>query len=167
MSKIVVVMGVSGCGKSTIGEILARDFDGVYFDGDDFHPPANVEKMRQGIPLNDADRVGWMDRLRDLIQRRKYARNRTFIACSALRRAFRDGLRGAYSKLGFLYLEGDFDLINNRISARKGHYMPASLLKSQFDALEEPKADEQLLKRVSIKGRPEAIAKRAAKALFG
>lgn len=167
MSKIVVLMGVSGCGKSTIGEILARDFDGVYFDGDDFHPPENVEKMRQGIPLTDEDRVGWKERLCDLIRRRKYARNRTYIACSALRRAFRDGLREAYSKLGFLFLEGDFETINERISAREGHYMPASLLKSQFDALEEPDADEQLLWRVSIKGRPETIAKRAAKALFG
>ena len=95
MSKIVVLMGVSGCGKSTIGEILARDFDGVYFDGDDFHPPENVEKMRQGIPLTDEDRVGWKDRLCDLIRRRKFARNRTYIACSALRLAFRDGLREA------------------------------------------------------------------------
>ncbi|MFT5465553.1 MAG: gluconokinase [Verrucomicrobiales bacterium] len=167
MSKIVIVMGVSGCGKSTIGEILARDCDGIYFDGDDFHPPANVEKMRQGIPLTDADRVGWMEVLCELIRRRKFARNRTYIACSALRLAFRDGLRTAYSKLGFLFLEGDFDLISGRISAREGHYMPASLLKSQFDALEKPGTDEPFVSVVSIEGKPEAIGKRAVKKLYG
>lgn len=167
MSRIVVLMGVSGCGKSTIGELLAARTGGAYFDGDDFHPPANVEKMREGIPLTDADRVGWMEALQALIRERLESPDWTFIACSALRRQFRDGLREADPELRFLHLKGDFEVINSRISAREGHYMPAALLKSQFDALQEPGPEEQqLLGVVGIEAGPEAVAEEAAKLLF-
>ncbi|MEM7014014.1 MAG: gluconokinase [Verrucomicrobiota bacterium] len=167
MSKIVVIMGVSGCGKSTIGELLAERSGGAYFDGDDFHPPENVEKMRAGIPLKDDDRVGWMKALGDLIIERKAADAWTFIACSALRRQFRDGLREVDPQLRFLFLKGDFDLVHGRLAQREGHYMPSSLLQSQYDALEEPEDDEELLDIVGIEDEPDAITAAAAELLFG
>ncbi len=161
MTKVVVLMGVSGSGKSTVGEILAQLTGGKYVDGDDFHPAENVEKMRNGVPLSDEDRSAWFDALSILITEQAAANQWTFIACSALRRKYRDRLRHASPKVGFVMLEGSFELINRRMQSRENHYMPASLLESQFEALETPTEAEQI-PIVSIDQCPEAIAKEIA-----
>lgn len=137
----IVIMGVSGCGKSSVGEGLAERLGIPYRDGDDLHPPANVEKMRAGIPLTDADRWPWLDRVAATLRDGAPV----IVGCSALRRAYRDRLRaGAGGPLRFIHLTGDRDLIAGRMSGRTGHYMPPSLLDSQFAALEPPGPDEAL-----------------------
>lgn len=136
---IAIIMGVSGSGKSTIGEGLAEASGGEFFDGDDFHPQANIEKMHAGIPLNDEDRVPWLERLRQLIEEQEGKGVPTFIACSALKKSYRLILApGGDPAVKFVFLEGSFSLIKERLDARKGHFMPESLLKSQFDALQAP-----------------------------
>lgn len=165
MARIVILMGVSGSGKSTAAEILTQKWGGQYFDGDDFHPPSNVAKMRSGTPLTDADRKKWMTRLQKLIVKRQGAEEDTYIACSALRRAFRDGLRTVEPDLWFVHLTGNFKLIQGRLQKRKGHYMPASLLESQFAALEEPTPEEPNVVPVEVKGAASVVAGRIAKAL--
>lgn len=164
MSKIVVLMGVSGCGKSTIGEILAGWTAGKYYDGDDFHPEANVAKMGAGIPLTDEDRKGWFEALGALVKERLSRYEWTFIACSALRRRYRERLREDDPSIQFVWLEGSFELIQSRMQAREGHYMPASLLESQFEALEPPQSDESI-PVVSIDSEPQVIAENVAIAL--
>jgi len=135
----IVIMGVSGCGKSSVGEGLAARLGIPYRDGDDLHPPANVEKMRAGIPLTDEDRWPWLDRVAKVLA----TEAPVIVGCSALRRAYRDRLRaGAGGALRFVHLSGSRDLIAGRMSARTGHYMPPSLLDSQFAALEAPGAEE-------------------------
>lgn len=137
----IVIMGVSGCGKSSVGEGLAERLGIPYRDGDDLHPPANVEKMRAGIPLTDADRWPWLDRVAATLREGAPV----IVGCSALRRAYRDRLRaGAGGPLRLIHLTGDRDLIAGRMSGRTGHYMPPSLLDSQFAALEPPGPAEAL-----------------------
>lgn len=130
-SQKFVIMGVSGSGKSTIGALLAESIEGAFYDGDDFHPPANIEKMASGRPLNDEDRKGWLEKIAELIET---ADEVTIIACSALKKSYRDLLR----KADFIYLDGSRELIESRLRERKGHYMPPSLLESQFSDLEVP-----------------------------
>lgn len=147
-------MGVSGSGKSTIGEQLATATGGTFFDGDDFHPPANVAKMHAGIPLDDADRLPWLQRLRQLIEEQATKPAPSVIACSALKRTYREILApGGDPRVHFVYLQGSFELIAARLHARHGHFMPESLLRSQFDALEVP----QDALTVDITPPPEAI----------
>ena len=129
--KVFVLMGVSGSGKSTIGRFLAQKTGGVFYDGDDFHPPENVAKMASGIPLNDQDREVWLASLADLIRE---AKGLTFIACSALKATYREVLAGAE----FVYLSGSPELLAERLAARSDHYMPPALLQSQLDTLEAP-----------------------------
>ncbi len=130
-------MGVSGCGKSTIGKRLAKELDLPFFDGDDYHPIENVQKMAAGKPLNDQDRKGWLEILNDLAYRQKDTG--AVIACSALKKAYRKLLVDRLKeKAIFIYLEGSFEQITNRLMARKNHFMPAHLLKSQFETLETP-----------------------------
>ena len=132
-------MGVSGCGKSSVGEGLAARLGLSYRDGDDLHPAANVEKMRAGIALTDDDRWPWLDRVAEVLAREAPV----IVGCSALRRAYRDRLRaGAGGPVRFVHLSGSRDLIAGRMSSRTGHYMPPSLLDSQFAALEPPDRDE-------------------------
>jgi gluconokinase len=140
----LVVMGVSGCGKSTVGQAVADRLGWPFYDGDDFHPPENVAKMASGQPLNDADRAPWLDRLHDLIHDHLQQSSGAVVACSALKRRYRDVLRAGNDGLEFVYLQGDFDLIWRRMQARPDHYMKASMLHSQFDALEPPGPDEAL-----------------------
>lgn len=135
---VVLVMGVSGSGKTTIGESLAARLGCEFADADDYHPPANVEKMRAGIALTDADRSPWLDLLRDLIRERLAAGDDLVLACSALRAAYRERLLAADPRVEIVYLKGDRDLIRRRLAARAGHYMNPWLLDSQFATLEEP-----------------------------
>ena len=134
---IVIVMGVAGCGKSTIGQRLADRLGWPFYDGDDFHPPANIEKMSKSIPLTDEDRSGWLRALADLIGDHVRQNQSAVIACSALKQKYRDRLQ-IDSSVRFVYLRGSYDLILARLRERPGHYMKPDLLDSQFTALEEP-----------------------------
>ena len=137
---VVIIMGVSCSGKSTIGNMLAEASKGKFYDGDDFHPAANIEKMKAGQALDDADRLPWLQRLRDLIIEEEQKPSPVFIACSALKLSYRHILDDNEHdvNLKFVYLKGSFELIQERMHARKGHFMPESLLRSQFDTLELP-----------------------------
>ena len=137
--KTFVVMGVSGCGKSFVGKLLARALGGVFADADDFHPPANIEKMACGIPLTDTDRWPWLETLREQIVSYWSSPACYVLACSALKQSYRDRLRSDDSQemLNFVYLKGTKELIRQRMEQRH-HFMPLALLDSQFDTLEEP-----------------------------
>jgi gluconokinase len=135
---IIILMGVSGSGKTTIGRLLAQDLGWPFSDGDDFHPQANVDKMRKGIPLTDDDRAAWLATLRHHIDTLVGDHRSAVLACSALKQAYRDRLSGGQAEVRFVYLKGDYELIRQRLFARRGHFMSASLLKSQFQTLEEP-----------------------------
>jgi gluconokinase len=153
---VLVVMGVSGSGKSTIASILAHRLHWIYEDADWFHPESNVEKMHHGEPLTDQDRWPWLRAIAAWIDNTRKAGNHGVIACSALKRAYRDILIGERRDVRLVFLEGERDLIARRIAARDDHFMPASLLDSQFAALEEPKADERPIV-VSIEPHPRDI----------
>ena len=148
-------MGVSGCGKSTVGKLLAQELDIPFFDGDDFHPEANIKKMSNGQPLNDDDRQGWLETLNDLAKQ-QLTKNSCVIVCSALKQKYRDTLSlHIKTETKWVYLLGSFDQIFERLNSRDNHFMPSELLKSQFDTLEEPK--DAL--RVDIGLTPENIIK--------
>ncbi|MCX7299804.1 MAG: gluconokinase [Rhodobacterales bacterium] len=152
MTLRIVIMGVSGCGKTTVGKALAAGLGIAYQDGDDLHPAANVDKMRTGVPLTDNDRGPWLDRVAAELN----AGAPLVIGCSALKRAYRDRIRsGAGGPVCFVYLVGSRDLIAARMALRKGHYMPLSLLDSQFAALEAPGPDEAIT--VQIDKSPDAM----------
>jgi gluconokinase len=139
---VFVVMGVSGCGKTTIGKALARRLECPFYDGDDYHPPENIAKMAKGIPLNDDDRHPWLARLHALIAEHEGKGETAVIACSALKKKYRSQLRGNIKNVQFIYLHSDFDTIWQRMQARANHYMKADMLQSQFDTLETPGRDE-------------------------
>lgn len=134
----IILMGVSGCGKTSVGQQLSRISGWPFFDGDDFHPQENVEKMASGIPLSDDDRVSWLVVLHDLIADHLERGRSMLLACSALKQDYRIRLRDGNLGVVFVYLQGDFGLIFERMQARSGHYMQAEMLRSQFDALEAP-----------------------------
>ena len=134
----LIVMGVSGSGKSTIGRLLAERLGWPFYDGDDFHLPANVAKMSQGIPLDDADRAGWLAALAALIRENLQAGRSGVLACSALKQRYRDQLSVDPAQVKFIYLKGSYELIKSRMQSRPGHYMKPGMLDSQFAALEEP-----------------------------
>lgn len=152
----IVVMGVSGSGKSTIAAMLAARLGWTYEDGDWFHPRANVEKMHAGVPLTDEDRWPWLHAIAAAIDDARRCASHVVIACSALKRAYRDILRDGRKDVRFVYLKGDQKLIAHRMSLREGHFMPPSLLNSQFAALEEPGRDENPIV-VSIDAHPRAV----------
>jgi len=139
---ILVVMGVSGSGKSTVGAPLAARLGWDFQEGDDLHPAANIEKMAHGQPLTDADRAPWLAAVRAWIDRELAAGRSGVIACSALKRAYRDQLRDGRPEVRFVYLKGDEALIRGRVEHRQGHFMHADLLDSQFQTLEPPTPDE-------------------------
>jgi gluconokinase len=160
----VVVMGPSGIGKTTLAQRLADKLGWAFAEGDSFHPPANIAKMRQGIPLDDADRAPWLEVIRDWIARHAAAGRPAVITCSALKRRYRDVLRGAGGRVRFVQLVGEPSLVERRIHARTGHHMPPSLLSSQLATLEPLEADEDGV-LVSIAGRPDEVASMTLTAL--
>ncbi len=135
---VIVLMGVSGSGKTAVGVRLAAALGAEFAEGDDYHPPANVAKMKSGVPLDDADRQPWLETLAREIGRWLEAGQDMVLACSALKQGYRDILKGGRPGVRFVYLCGSESLIRARLAARHGHFMPASLLASQFAALEEP-----------------------------
>lgn len=139
-SQIVVIMGISGAGKSTVGRRVAEETGGRFFDADDFHSMINVKKMRAGIALTDEDRAGWLEQLRDLLEKegKKEVAGPLVLACSALKERYRDVLRAGVAELRFVFLQGSSELIRARLIARENHFMPESLIDSQLEALEIP-----------------------------
>ena len=140
----MIIFGVSGAWKTTIGELLARQLGQHFYEADDFHSQANIEKMHRGIPLTDEDRWPWLERLRELIERSVAANESAVLACSALKRAYRECLR-VNNQVKFVFLRGDYALVEEQVRRRHGHFMNPALLQSQFDDLEEPKPDEDTL----------------------
>jgi gluconokinase len=137
---IIVLMGVTGSGKTTVGKLLAAELGWTYYDADDFHSPANVEKMKRGIPLDDADRRPWLETLRKLIHDCLERSENCILACSALKSSYRDYLLLS-DEVRLVYLRGSYDLIQQRLSDRRDHYMNPKLLRSQFEILEEPQGE--------------------------
>ncbi len=131
-------MGVSGSGKTTIGKRLAEELGWPYYEGDDYHPIANIRKMSQAMPLSDEDRGPWLAALRKLIQDLLQKNQSAILGCSALKQSYRDRLQGGTKDVCFIYLRGSYELIRQRLRSRQGHYMTASLLASQFATLEDP-----------------------------
>ncbi len=142
----VVVMGVAGSGKTLVGQQLAEKLGAVFIEGDQFHPPSNVALMASGIALNDENRKEWLDRIGQRIAQETSAARPTVTACSALKRAYRDRLRGFRQEIVFLYLNIDQETAERRVAGRQDHFMPASLVQSQFDALDPPGDDERAIR---------------------
>jgi gluconokinase len=163
----VLVMGVSGAGKSTVGQLIAASLGAPFRDADSFHPPANVAKMSSGQPLTDEDRWPWLKAIAAWIAEHRAAGTTCVVTCSALKRVYRDVVTDRQrADVRIVYLKGDFDLIAARLAARKGHFMPPALLKSQFDTLQEPAPDEHAIV-APIDAAPEDIASRAMEKLRG
>lgn len=136
---VVIVMGVAGSGKSTVGPLIAKGLGGAFAEGDQFHPPANIAKMTSGQPLNDDDRMPWLAAMATAIRGWAQGTKPTVLACSALKQRYRDILAQDLPDVRFVYLRGTQDLIGGRMATRSGHFMPSSLLDSQFQTLEEPR----------------------------
>ena len=152
---VLILMGVAGCGKTTVGKALAARLDCPFYDGDDFHPPENLAKMANGIPLEDVDRLPWLTCLHDLIHDHLVQGEAAVFACSALKKRYRDLLRSDNRGAIIIYLQGERDLIQKRLQSRQGHFMKTGMLESQFEALEAPSPDEAIL--VDITGSVEGI----------
>jgi len=153
---VVVVMGVSGSGKTTVAAMLAGALHCPFLEGDELHPPANVEKMRSGTPLSDADRLPWLCKIAERIDGWRDRHESGVVTCSALKRAYRDILIGDRRDVTLVYLRGSRDLIQRRMASRHEHFMPVALLDSQFATLEEPAPDEEAIV-VDVGGQPAEI----------
>ena len=154
---VIVLMGVSGSGKSTTGALLSARLGWPFRDADSFHPPANVAKMSRGVSLSDDDRRPWLDAIAAWIDERLAAGENAIVSCSALKRVYRDRIAGRRQGVRLVYLQGGAGLIEERMRNRQGHFMPASLLTSQFAILEEPAAEEAPV-IVSVAAKPECVA---------
>ena len=141
---IVIIFGVSGSGKTTLGKLLAHELGWRFYEADDFHSQANIEKMRRGVPLTDADRWPWLEKLRELIGRFVESGENAVLACSALKRVYRERL-SVSAEVKFVFLCGDFPLVAKQVRRRHCHFMNPTLLRSQFADLEEPDPDENAL----------------------
>ena len=154
---IVIAMGVSGSGKTTVAALLAAALGWQFQEGDDLHPAANVAKMRGGTPLTDADRLPWLEKIAEEIDRWREQGLSGVVTCSALKRIYRDIIIGSRPEAQLVYLKGSYDLIQSRLAARHEHFMPAALLKSQFATLQEPASDEHPIV-IDVGGKPADIA---------
>lgn len=161
---VLVVMGVSGCGKTTVAALLAGRLGWPFEEGDALHPPANIEKMKAGHPLDDNDRAPWLEKVADWVGERLDAGGSGLITCSALKRSYRDTIDRRGSGVVFVYLHGSYETIAARLAARHGHFMPTKLLDSQFADLQEPTADEPAI-RVDVGPSPSEIADTVIKML--
>ena len=159
-AQFFIVMGVSGCGKTTIGTQLAERLGWDFYDADEFHPPENIAKMSAGIPLTDADRHPWLVTLHDLIATCLKENRPGVLACSALKESYRETLLRENENTAIIYLKGDFDLILSRMQARSEHYMKPEMLQSQFDTLEEPTQAITLSTALPVQQIVETIIKR-------
>lgn len=146
----VILMGVSGTGKSTVGLALAQAMQAKFIDGDDLHPRQNIRKMASGQALNDDDRLPWLERISDVIFSLEQKNETGVLVCSALKKRYRDQLRHGNNNVRFLWLKGDYACVLDRMRQRQGHFMPEALLQSQFAALELPAADETDIIAVDI-----------------
>lgn len=163
--KVFILMGVSSTGKTTIGTALAEQFGMKLIDGDDLHPRANILKMGSGLPLNDDDRRPWLERINDAAFSLEQKSENGIIVCSALKKAYRDQIRQGNQQLTFLFLHGSFELIQQRMAQRKGHFMKTAMLQSQFDTLEIPQAYESDVIFIDIDGTFEQVVARCADAV--
>ena len=160
---ILIAMGVSGAGKTRIGEMLAERLKCTFTDGDVFHSEANKKKMHDGIPLTDDDRWPWLRTIRAAIEEKQRAHETAVFTCSSLKRSYRDILRGSDRDVCFVYLKGSFEVLHERLASRTGHFFDPSLLQSQLDTLEAPGVDEAI--EVSIELTPEQIVAKILAAL--
>ena len=149
---IIVIFGVTAAGKTTVGQLLARELGWEFYEADDFHSADNIKKMKAGVPLTDEDRRPWLGRLRELIERCLAAGENGVLACSALKKAYRDRLRVS-EEVKFVFLRGNRARISEQLRHRRGHFMNPALLESQFEDLEEPPPSEQVL-TVDLGGTP-------------
>ena len=145
IAPLVIVMGVSGCGKSTVGKLLARSLKAEFLEGDDLHPPRNIERMAAGIPLTDIDRRDWLLEIAQQVADAHASRHALVVSCSALKHGYRDMLRAASDRLAFVHLNASRELLEARLAARPGHFMPGSLLDSQLQTLELPRPTERAI----------------------
>lgn len=164
VGKSIIVMGVSGSGKSSVGAKVAQVIGAKFIDGDDLHPRANIQKMAGGAPLNDEDRAPWLERIRDAAYSLEQKSETGVIVCSALKRKYRDQIREGNASVKFLFLDGDHALILERMKARHGHFMKEAMLQSQFDSLERPDGESGVF-CISIDGSFEQVVDRAVTAL--
>lgn len=152
---VVVIFGVAGVGKTTVGKLLSQEMGWQFYDADDFHPRSNVEKMRNGQPLTDEDRQPWLQRLRELIERCLAESENASLACSALKKKYRDQLR-AGPDVKFVFLRADRARVAEQLKNRRGHYFDAKLLDAQFGDLEEPKSGENVV-TIELRGEPRDV----------
>ncbi|OHX11492.1 gluconokinase [Chromobacterium sphagni] len=160
----IVVMGVAGCGKSSVGRMLAEALHASFIEGDSFHPQGNIARMSAGIPLDDSNRADWLASLAERLRQGRAGKERMVLACSALKKRYRDILRGAAPGLLFVHLHGDKALIAQRMQERSAHFMPTSLLDSQFHDLETPGPDERAI-HCDISQPPAALLQQILQAL--
>ncbi len=163
--KSFILMGVSSTGKTSVGTAVADRLGIKLIDGDDLHPRANIIKMGQGQPLNDEDRAPWLERIRDAAFSLEQKSEVGIIVCSALKKKYRDLIREGNDSVKFLFLHGSFELVLQRMKQRKGHYMKAEMLKSQFETLEIPQADEPDVIQIDIDGTFDEVVERCVNAL--
>ncbi|OOF54285.1 gluconokinase [Rodentibacter genomosp. 2] len=163
--KSFILMGVSSTGKTSVGTAVAQRLGMKLIDGDDLHPRANIIKMEEGQPLNDEDRAPWLERIRDAAFSLERKSEVGIIVCSALKKKYRDLIREGNENIKFLFLEGSFDLVLERMKQRRGHYMKTDMLKSQFDTLELPQENEPDVIHIDIDGSFETVVERCINAL--
>jgi len=162
-TRIIVVMGVSGCGKSTIAEYIANQLNTHFKDADELHPPSNIHKMESGVALTDSDRQPWLTDVANYAREQAEHHGMCVIACSALKRNYRHILNSA-GNIAYVFLDGSFELIASRMQARTGHFMPETLLQSQFNTLEDPRSEDNVV-TINIDNTPAEIASKAVSAL--